>query len=641
MDLSIPLSLLDPLLDLQAGGGGSFGTGGGGGFGGGGGSFGGGSGGGVDGGLIYLLIRLVVEAPLIGIPLVLVLAYLFLQGGGRARQAHQARTIMRLGPRFRGQRAEAWAALAAEGDPDFSEQAFYERVRAAFTLAQESWCAQDLAPIQHFITDGVLERFSLQIEEQKEDHWRQGMEGLEVSTPRLVHFERGRRFETITARIEFGADIHRVHLVTGERLPGSKIPRDRFAECWTFVRRRGARSRTEEGLLEGFCPNCGAPLELNQSARCGSCEAFVRSGEYDWVLSEITQASEWRPEDEREVAGLEELSERDAGFSVQLLEDRTSVAFWRKVSADRKGSVEPLVRVADGPFCEAFAMEQEALAGGDRYYTAENAVGAVRALGVLSDPEHERAVVEVLYDGRRARADGEGRHQIETTRRVQRRLFVFQRPAGATTPIESTFSTASCRTCGAHDLGGTDPRCPYCESPRTGDPSSWLLNEIVVDHSADARAIRAELAAVEKASLRDTPTSIPGSGLGRASSADLVTWASSLVEVDGHLDPRERVALTGLAERLGVSAARLEELRDTEGGDGSSVPVPRDEAEAQQWLRALVELALADGRISGPEQRFLRRAAASLGLGRRALDGLVGSVRSELYREARRAGSGS
>jgi tellurite resistance protein len=636
MDPSSPLSLLDPLLDLQAGGGGSFGSGGSGG-GGGGGFYGGGSGGG--GGLIYALIRLVVEVPVVGIPLLVLVVVVTVSGGRRAQRGRQARLIRGEGARVVRRRSQAWGASVREADPDFDEAAFLGRVKQAFERAQRSWCDQDLGAIQHFVTDGVYERFSLQIEEQKEDHWRQGMDGLAVGEPRLVHFARGRRFETITARIEFRADIHRVHLVTGEQLPGSRIPRERFAECWTFVRRRGARSRGEDGLLEGRCPNCGAPLELNQSARCGSCEAFVRSGEFDWVLSEITQASEWRPEDEEDVPGVEAYSGRDPGFSIQLLEDRASVAFWRKVSADRKGSVEPLVRVADEPYCEAFAMELEALAGGDRYYTAENAVGAVRTLGVLPGEERDRAVVEVLSDGRRARVDGEGRHQIETTRRLQRRLFVFHRPAGEATRIDESFSTARCRTCGAHDLGGTDPRCPYCGSPRSGDRATWLLHEVVVDHTADARELRAELAAQAGARPTAEAPAGPGRALARVSSADLVTWAASLVQVDGRLDPRERAALTGLAERAEVSPARLDELRDGEGVDGSTVPVPRDTFEAREWLRALLELALVDGSISGAEQRFLRRAAEALGVGRAELDRLLGRVRSELAGEARAARS--
>jgi len=641
------LELLDPcfalLLDVQAGGGGSFG--GGGSSGGGGGFSGGGGGGGGFGFLIYLLIRLVVEHPLIGIPLVLVVLFVMHKGSRKGWARHQSNVIRGASGASVANRSKAWAAEVRAADPEFDEAAFLARVRTAFDKAQSSWCAQDLGPIQHFVTDGVYERFSLQIEEQREDHWRQGMEGVQVVGSRLVHFDGGRVFDTVTVRIEFSADIHRIHLETGKRIPGSQLPRNHFAECWSFVRRKGAKSRTEAGLIEGQCPNCGAPLEMNQNARCASCEAYVKSGAFDWVLAEITQASEWRPEREESLPGVVAYAAEDPGISVQLLEDRTSVAFWRKASADRKGSVEPLMRIADGDFTAGFTMNLEALQGGDRFYVAENAVGSVRTLGLLAGDTDDRAVVEVLSDGRRARIDDKGRHQIETARHLQRALYVFGRPAGQKTRVEESFSTAHCRSCGARDLGGTDPLCPYCEAPRSGDASAWSLREIVIDRTADAQDLRAELAAVARGAAPDVPerldvpndlTRRPGSALARVSSADLVAWAASLVQVDGRQDPRQRQALATLAERADLSDARLEELLH-EGGDQSSIPEPRDTFEARLWLKALIELAFSDGEVSKAERRFLRRASEGFGVGRIEFETLLKRVRADLYREARQA----
>ena len=43
------------------------------------------------------------------------------------------------------------------------------------------------------------------------------------------------------------------------------------------------------------CPKCGAPLAGGEMLKCRYCGALVCSGEYDWVLGEITQLEEWRP----------------------------------------------------------------------------------------------------------------------------------------------------------------------------------------------------------------------------------------------------------------------------------------------------------------------------------------------------------
>ena len=70
------------------------------------------------------------------------------------------------------------------------------------------------------------------------------------------------------------------------------------------LRRPGAKTLARPGLLEGHCPSCGASLPIADAAQCAACKSWVNSGEHDWVLVTITQASEWEfPDPDREVAG--------------------------------------------------------------------------------------------------------------------------------------------------------------------------------------------------------------------------------------------------------------------------------------------------------------------------------------------------
>ena len=40
------------------------------------------------------------------------------------------------------------------------------------------------------------------------------------------------------------------------------------------------------------CPNCGAPLDLNHTAKCEYCGAIITAAEYDWVISAIKGISQ-------------------------------------------------------------------------------------------------------------------------------------------------------------------------------------------------------------------------------------------------------------------------------------------------------------------------------------------------------------
>ena len=607
------------LAALQAGGGGSFGSGGG--FG------GGGGGGGGDGELVGLLIwfclRLVFEYPLVGVPLLLTVLATMYYGGQRGWWQHQERTIRRGRDLRRSRGSRDLASVLRSRDPAFDEGRFLERVGRAFDVAQGAWCDQDLEPLRPFVSDGVFERFSLQLEEQRAEGWRQRIDGLTVTHRSLVEGRIGSPFDTVTVRIAFSAEIHRVDLESGRRISGATLPERQFAECWTFLRKSGTRTRDQAGLMEGRCPNCGASLELNQSAHCGHCEALVKSGSFDWVLVEITQASVWRAGDEQGVPGLAAYLERDPGLSLGMLEDRASVVFWRWAASDRRGSILPLSRVSSPAFCEAYGPTLAADEHGQRRSPADRAVGSVRTLGVVPGEDLDRVLVEVHWDGREATFGPDGQASLEKRRQMRRTVLILGRRPGGRTDVETSFTTAHCGTCGAADDGSTEAECPYCQSPRTGDRHTWLLHELAERHWDRTRELL-------------TAANAPASAVPPAPSEEgLLAWAATLIHADGGMSEGEERGFRRLAQRLEVPRARAEALLEAPHELGDMDPVPAGRAEP--WLDSLIGLALEDGRISADERRLLDHAAAELGLAKGSVQARIKAARSRLYRETRAA----
>ncbi|MBI5431477.1 MAG: TIM44-like domain-containing protein [Planctomycetes bacterium] len=605
---------------------------------GGGGLFGGGSGSGggdSDDGILWLfywLLRLAIEVPVVGVPLLIVVAVVFLVGLRKGWWKHQERVIARTRPAREARASANVAAQLSNTDPSFDERAFLARVERAFGRAQSSWCAQELEPLRAFVSDGVYERFSLQIEQQKLEGWRQGIAGLRVGPLKLVSLETGPQFETLGVRIEFHGDIHRLDLRDGSRISGSRVPRADFVECWSFVRRRGARSLSQDGLMEGRCPNCGATLALNQSALCGHCRCLVRSGRFDWVLAEITQASEWRPTHAAALPGLAELVARDPGFDVQMLEDRASMAFWRLRAAERVGDARPLTRIATAGTCESLAPRFSAAAPRERF--VDSAVGSVNLLGVLRDDADDRAVVEVVWDGRRERIDARGERELDDSRRLRRTLLVFARGLGESTQVDATFTTATCRGCGAHDAGGTEPACAFCGAPRTGDRSAWLVAE-VAERGSDVAEELVRTLGQRARDARAREGDALHARVSPESAAGLLVWAAELARADGEVDDREQRALRALAARLRVAPERVDEILD--GERVPPAPSARDRGEAAAWYATLVELALEDGSLTRAERGFLTRAASHLGIGYRESEDVLRAARAHLFGEAREA----
>ncbi len=607
--------------------------------GGGGGSYSGGRGGGGGGGdgdglgfLIYFLIRLIIDAPVIGIPLAIVVLIVFVAMAKKGRGMQKAHTIRRgVGVRSRAREVSLVERLR-RSDPSFDEEAFLARVRSAFRKLQDAWCAQDLQPIRPFVSDGIHERFSLQIAEQRQDGWRQGMANTRIQSASLLHVDHDQHFDTVTVQIAFTSDIHRVSRETGEKIRGSELPWTDFIEAWTFLRRSGAKTKDGKGLFEGHCPNCAAPLQLNQSAQCSACGSEVLSGQHDWVLVEITQAVEWRAEDTSDAPGLAPLKARDRAFSIQALEDRASVMFWRKVAADRAGKTDPLAKVATTELQSSYAGQLGAGPDGLRTWLGDVAVGSVKTLGFTADGARDRAAIEVRWDGRRFRTKGGQPPKAEGDRALQRTLLVVERAKDARSDLGHALISNHCPSCGAPDDGSLTPTCSYCGFALTDGSKDWVLTGIHSFLDTEARTLLQE--------LRDQPARgavPPLPAAAHPSRADALRWALATAMEDGHVDEEESQVLRGMARKLGISEHEALQMPARVRNAGADAPKPDSPAEAREWLTLMVSAMLDDGRISKGEQRMLDAAAKRFGYVHADVTRLVREVQTKLYRETREA----
>jgi hypothetical protein len=377
-------------------------------------------------------------------------------------------------------------------DPAFDANAFTQRVGKAFEKIQAAWCAQNCQTIRAFISDGVYERFALQFAEQHDLGYRDHMEKIGIDDMAIVEVVSRGLFDELSVRIAAQAVDYRVTLAEGKFIVGSTM-REPFVEVWSFLRRRGTKTNAARtGLMEGNCPNCGAPIEMNQSANCQNCKALLRSGEYDWVLCEITQESEWERYRVSEPPGMAEMAQRDPEFNVYALEDRTSVMFWRKAAADRLGRIEPLTKIALPAFCQTYAPGLRAGADGQRTFLGECGVGAVALQGVQNQNDGDRVIVEVRWSGKRFLVQA-GRFQNTHQDVLMKTLFVLFRGAGVRTKASQSISSAHCPQCGAPESGGISAACEFCGAVLNDGSLDWVLENMLAVSDPQAQALLREL----------------------------------------------------------------------------------------------------------------------------------------------------
>jgi predicted lipid-binding transport protein (Tim44 family) len=205
-----------------------------------------------------------------------------------------------------------------ESDPDFSLVVFEDFLDALYTELQQA-------------RRNDLDRYSVWLSPKaKESLTPADVKDVIVGSMRIVEVSVGERIEV---EIDFetnyteGAQAYYV--------------RDR----WGVSRKRGAKSRPPEKARTFECPNCGAALEAIRGGTCTYCKTAVATGEFDWIVDRIVNLdrqsrgpilTEQAPEEGTDSptivdadvqSRLAALTQKDPAFSESALAKRIKLIF--------------------------------------------------------------------------------------------------------------------------------------------------------------------------------------------------------------------------------------------------------------------------------------------------------------------------
>ena len=597
-------------------------AGGGEGYGGGGGGSSGGASGGDDGifWLIYILFELAIDYPPIGVPLIIAIVIFCIYAGRQGQSGYVSHTIRRAEAMQASTERDRSLAEIKARDPQFDEQQFLARVSQAFLRLQAGWSRQDLSAVRSFISDGIRERFSFQFKMQQALGYRNQLDNVVVREAQAAVVVSDSQFDTIHVEFRAAADDYRVDALTGRRVGSPSVPATaagEFVEYWSFNRRPGAQTLSSAGCIEGHCPHCGAPLEIVDRAQCPACRSIVNSGEHDWVLTEITQAQEWRvPEDEDRIPGLAELKSADPAFCTQHIEDRVSVMFWRLRASEFFGDPAQVAPVSSVEFRTSIASRLATES--PRRFSQEAAVGKVELVEVERDEANgaganslDRLQVVVRWSGILCEGDPRGSFREVYAKAIRTHVFSLIRKQGMKSQSESTFSSASCSQCGAPIAVSNEAACPFCGTSLNDGRYDWVLDRVGpwspqnVMRRADESGRSPGASAV---------TRRPAPAVRQAHAELSLAVLAKIAASDGLIDPIERQALVKLGTGRGLSSKNVDDVLNTASAGDIDLPVPADPREAAEYLRQMVEMSLADGNVSSQEQRLLLLFARRMNL---------------------------
>lgn len=437
------------------------------------------SSGGDDGGipiwLIWTLVRLTFEYPVIGIPLwaiIIFFAWRMKKARPISSAVHHARhrQDMRQAPPPLPRSVPL--GKIAQNDPGFDPDVLAGRVTQLFLEVQEAWFLRDLRPVRRYLTDATFRRLNTLLTLMQAEGRRGAQVDARVIDLRIVAASASESFESVTYAIQASmrdADVRADRTDEQARQEASLAPDRPFIEMWTFVRRKGAKSVDTEVWGQGGCPNCGAPFTGGETNVCEYCKAIVNSGNHDWVLSEITQASEFNPHQVNDRA-LATLRARDPEAAPEILEDRALLLFWKWIEACAFADPAKVRKLATTAAYERVAKSLEGAPKHRVPLLRTPAVGGADVVSCELDVDgFDRVHVDVRWS---AAMNSDGK-------RPMRHELVMTRKTGAQTDRGAGLSTERCGTCNAPLTDSDSTRCDYCGHDLSSAATEWQLLDVL------------------------------------------------------------------------------------------------------------------------------------------------------------------
>jgi uncharacterized tellurite resistance protein B-like protein len=566
---------------------------------------GGGGGGGGGGDLTGLILYLLVVHPEIGVPVVIVV----IVGSIIKRRLNPDRTTARAVKRLEdiGRPSTSELDSIKSRDPRFDEARFLEQVTLTDQAVQRAWTKGDMSPVRLFLSDGLFRRFFSQLSIMKHQGIQNAMADHTILKTRIHAVECDAHFDTIHVAIEASVrdvEVSAALSVEEAAAKAAKAPKEPYTEIWSFLRRPGAKTLKGGGAVEGTCPNCGAEVRLGQATKCEYCNALINSGDYDWVLAEITQPIEWRASSTGAVPGLEQLAVLDPNFNRQAAEDRGSYLFWRWIESLVTANAKPLAKCATKSLYTETAKHVET--GPSALF--KTAVGSVDLIACEADGEgqRDRVHIKVLWSSARSSREDPA---------PSVNVLTLSRKTGAHDP--GGLSYARCPVCQAPLEENDRVTCDYCDANLASGNADWVLErvrrpeELVVPA---ARPITVTSGATAPSQSDDDALPVwttPDMGNPRERTLLLMRMAA-VVMADGVVTKQERKLLRSASKRWNVPIDSINPI--LYGHMEPDIVNTMKPSNPEGFLSGLISAALIDGRIDKKEATLLLDVGDNLGI---------------------------
>lgn len=481
--------------------------------------------------------------------------------------------------------------LKGEKWEGFSQDEFLKKVEHAFITIQQGWTNKHLSGVRRYLSDGLYQRFQTQFQMMEILKQKNIIHQLEILDIWIEKAESDGDYQQIHCGIHANVNDH---FIFPDYMALNTGGIEEFTEIWTFIRKKEARGDLYSSVK---CPGCGAPLQEDNLdvVTCPYCGNLLNNGSYDWILSEITQSEDWAASNKglrkkEQIASKIQAQLEGEDFSVQLLEDKASNAWFHIKSALTQGNPGEMARfMTEELYLKLTAGEKEETIAYSRLYLNHATLIAADNIG-----EKARLFVLIKSSYQRVRVKkGKVPFLLDPYMSSHQEVLLMERDRNPGVSKGSLYADR-CPSCGEPVKEVEATRCPSCDELYNSGKKDWVISAVLSMAEYNEASKNAE--------VQMSVDALDGLYHVRDYAMNNLMF---MIAVDGTFAQEEITMAQQFCNKLGYSAEQLQSLFQQASMGRLVIRMPEDMSSRKKIHRLMEKAAHSDQRLSPEEKNLL------------------------------------
>ena len=177
-------------------------------------------------------------------------------------------------------------------DEAFDETELTSKLSNLYVQMQDCWQKKDISPIRPYCTDAFFTQMDNQLQRKKQKGQTNYVERIAVLSVDLRGWCQEGGNDVLVARLKTRIVDYTLDDATGSLVSGDRNKEKFMTYEWDLVRPTGTKTEAGGNMQAVSCPHCGAPLEINASAKCPYCGSVITLEEHGFALNAIRAISQ-------------------------------------------------------------------------------------------------------------------------------------------------------------------------------------------------------------------------------------------------------------------------------------------------------------------------------------------------------------